>query len=78
MVQGDTHSFIVRIWHETEDDEGNIIVWRGSVDHVGSDKRLYFQDLDGMVRFIEEQVGSNDSRVPWWKSVLNRIRHAST
>lgn len=59
MVQGDTHSFIVRIWHEALDREGNIIAWRGSIDHVGGGDRFYFDDLDRLVQFMREQVGLN-------------------
>lgn len=78
-VQGDTHAFIVRIWHEALDDEGNIVAWRGSIDHVGSDNRLYFQDLDGIVRFIKERAGVNTKRSRFsWKSLLTRTGHDIT
>jgi hypothetical protein len=56
-VQGDIQSFVVRIWPEAFDGEGNATAWRGSIDHVGSDKRLHFQDLDRLVRFIQEESG---------------------
>ena len=46
-----THSFIVRIWYEAVDDQGNAITWRGSVEHVGSGRRLHFQKLDEFVDF---------------------------
>lgn len=61
-MQGDTQAFIVRIWHEALDDEGHIAAWRGSIEHVGSDKRLYFQDLDSLVGFIQEQLGIEAKR----------------
>jgi hypothetical protein len=74
-VQGDTYAFIVRIWHETQDEEGNIVAWRGSIDHVGSDQRLYFQDMEGILRFIEEQTGVNAGHPgSRWKALLARIR----
>jgi hypothetical protein len=75
-VEGDTHAFIVRIWHEAQDGEGNIVAWRGSIDHVGSDQRLYFQDLEGILRFIEEQIGVNTS-LPGskWRALLARVRN---
>ncbi len=78
-VQGDTQAFIVRIWHEALDDEGNITAWRGSIDHVGRDQRLYFHDLDGIVRFIQEQTGVDSRRSRFtWRSVLARIRNGTT
>jgi hypothetical protein len=57
-LQNDQFSFIVHIWREAEDRENDISTWRGSIDDVSSNKRLYFNDLDGITRFIEEQVGN--------------------
>jgi hypothetical protein len=76
LVQGDTQAFIVRIWHEAEDDEGRPVAWRGSVQQVGSDSRLYFQELDGIVRFIQEQTGIKARRgASKWRKLLAMIRH---
>ena len=58
-MEGDILSFVVRIWHEAVDSEGNAVTWRGYVDHVGSDKRLYFCDLDKVVSFIQREAGLN-------------------
>jgi hypothetical protein len=33
--------------------------WRGSIDYVGSGRRLYFYDMESIVRFIREQVSGN-------------------
>jgi len=65
-LHGDTHSFVIRVWHEALDSQGNIVAWRGSIDHVGSDERIHFEDLDRIVKFIQEQVGleSRRSRPP--------------
>jgi hypothetical protein len=56
-MHGNTNSFVVRIWHEAVDSEGNVTTWRGSIEHVGSARRLYFQDLDQLVAFIEDHAG---------------------
>lgn len=61
-MQGDTYSFIVRIWHEALDSEGHITQWRGSVDCVGSGERFHFYDMDRLVQFIQEQVGLESGR----------------
>jgi len=63
-LHGDTHSFVVRIWHEALDGEGKIAAWRGSIDHVGHDARFHFDDLDQLARFIQKQVGLNSRRSP--------------
>ncbi len=76
-MRGDTQSFIVRIWHEVIDKEGRIVVWRGSIDHVGSDKRMYFNDLGAVARFIQERIGLPAKPDSCWKSLLARIRRGS-
>jgi hypothetical protein len=70
-----THAFIIRIWNEAAGDERSAAVWCGSIDHVGSDKRLYFYNLDGIVRFIQEQTGMAPPRpTSWWRSLIAKIR----
>jgi hypothetical protein len=60
----DVHSFVVRIWHETEDDDSDSLGWRGTIDHVRSGKRLYFHDLETFLRFVEEQAGLKAGEEP--------------
>ena len=55
-MQSDTHSFIVRIWHEGLDSDGSTRTWRGSIEHVGNGQRVHFYDLEEVVRFIQEQA----------------------
>lgn len=75
-MQGDTHAFIIRIWYEATDDEGNILAWRGSIEHVGSKNRRYFEDMDGIERFIQERTGIKTRQPrPKWKRLLARIWH---
>ena len=63
-MQGDTFSFIVRIWHEALDGEGRVAVWRGSIDHVGNGEQAHFDDLDQMLQFIQQQIGLDGRRSP--------------
>jgi len=74
-MHGDTQSFIVRLWNETIDATGNAVVWRGSIDHVGSGKRAYFHNLEGAFGFIQEQIGLRAKRGHWWRAVLAWMRH---
>lgn len=79
MVEhSDTHSFIVRIWHEAYDGEGHVTAWRGSIERVGDDKRLYFHDLEAVQRFIQEQAGVGNGRPGKWKSWLARMGNDAT
>jgi hypothetical protein len=75
-LENDTQSFVVRIWHEAVDAEGHVVVWRGSIDHVGSGKRLYFDELGGIVRFIREVMGGSVRRPKLRvKLLFDRIMH---
>jgi hypothetical protein len=62
----DTHSFIVRVWFIDEDGEDvpplRKLILRGSIDHVGSGKRMYFYRLRPITDFILDQVGNEVKR----------------
>ena len=73
-MEDDTYSFIVRIWQEAEDNAAEPTAWRGSIEQVGSDQRLYFYDLEGILRFIETQTGITTHRPiirwrPTWEAL---------
>jgi hypothetical protein len=74
-IAGDTQSFIVRIWHES-DGQGKGRSWRGLIIHVGSGKRVYFHNPNSIVRFVQEStgMGENGSLIGWFKGLLSRIR----
>jgi hypothetical protein len=72
---GDTQSFIVRIWHEAVAGDGKNKTWRGSILHVGSGKRIYFHNLDSIKRFVRERTGMEKGDLPvWLQSVINRMK----
>ena len=73
-MEDDTHSFVVRIWHEALDQEGNPTAWRGYVDHIASGKRYYFADLKGIVSFIEQQLKWKTESPSRWQSLWARLR----
>lgn len=62
-MQDHLHAFIVRLWGEATDHEGQVTVWRGSVEEVGSRQRFYFVDLQQACQFIRDKIGmtSTDS-----------------
>lgn len=51
------HLFIVRVWQEP----GEVSQWRGSVEHVPTQKRFYFSSLSALAVFIATQVDNDDS-----------------
>jgi hypothetical protein len=74
-LEDDTHSFVVRIWHEAVDQEGKPTAWRGYVDHIASGKRHYFTDLKGVVSFMEQQLEWKTVPPSRWQSFLAKLRH---
>jgi hypothetical protein len=52
-----TESFIIRIWFEERAEASGRTLWRGSITHVGSNQRRYFQDLSAIAPFIAAQLG---------------------
>ena len=60
----DTHSFVVRIWNDATDSAVASASWRGSIDHVSTGKRIYFRDLQKMMRFIQDSAGVDFDSLP--------------
>lgn len=54
-------SFLVRIWREP----GDPPTWRGSIQHVQSGHKCYFQSLERPMRFIEETIEKTNDVRPW-------------
>ena len=74
-MKTDTHAFIIRIWNEASEGEDLEITWRGSIEHVGSNQRLYFQNLSSIVHFIRERSGMDSQRpLSWWRWAIARFR----
>lgn len=60
-----THSFVVKIWTENDSEvppdapdssSRDSLLWRGSVTHVDSRKRVYFQRLPHLVSILAPYV----------------------
>ena len=74
-MRRNTHSFIIRIWYEAVDDQGNALTWRGSVEHVGNGRRLHFDRMDDFLDFIRKESGLRE-RGPtrWWRAVQTWLK----
>lgn len=53
LLEHSCSSFIVRIWGEPGAKAQDGLRWRGSVEHVGTGQRRYFQDFAVLNQFIE-------------------------
>lgn len=70
------HAFVIRVWNESIEAE-NSDAWRGYIEHVNHDSRMYFSDFEGVARFIQQQVGVQSTpRGAWWRGWLSRVGHA--
>jgi hypothetical protein len=72
----DTQSFILRIWNDSPSGgNGKLKIWRGSIVHVGSGKRIYFHNLNSITPFIQKQTGMGPGSVgAWFKSIFGKDR----
>jgi hypothetical protein len=52
---GEAVSFVTKIWLEPT--SGPEPRWRGHIRHVQSGRDRYFEELEAMIRFIEETSG---------------------
>ncbi|MCB9076070.1 MAG: hypothetical protein H6631_00595 [Anaerolineaceae bacterium] len=56
-MQENNYSFIVRIWFEDAGPTLGHHAWRGSIEQVGQSNRHYFQDLNTLCQFIQDEAG---------------------
>ncbi len=74
-MKNDAKSFIVRIWIESSSEDERDPTWRGVIEHVGSDERQHFHNLNSVTQFISEKTGLAQKTSPaeWWKTTKTRI-----
>lgn len=53
------HSFIVRIWLEECTSENACPIWRGSLTHVISGRRIHFHDIESLPGLIRPYLETN-------------------
>lgn len=51
-----THAFIVRIWIEPQERKDAEPIWRGVIEDVEDDKRVYFDHLDKMNTYFAKYL----------------------
>ena len=61
--EANSHSFIVRFWVEPREIEDAKPVWRGVVEHVPSGKKLYLNNLEEIIVFINSYLGEIDEKI---------------
>jgi hypothetical protein len=55
------YAFIVKLWFEAADEETpDSRGWRGSVENLGTRRRLYFSEIAELVNFLATWTGRPD------------------
>ncbi len=69
-----TYTFLVRIWREPQVVRDRAPEWRGVIEHVNTQQRAYFCDLDKLGAFVSAETGwpAAEPRRRW-ASWLNKI-----
>lgn len=55
-------SFLVTIWSEAAEGDAELPLWRGSVEHLASRRRLYFSSPNDLIGFLVCQIQRRGSR----------------
>lgn len=57
MFEDRSASFIVRVWCEIGDARARSApAWRGSIEHVPSGRRAFFQELEAVIAFMKPHL----------------------
>ena len=60
--------FLLRIWGEARELPEAAPTWRGTIEHLPTRTRAYFQDLAGIILFILPYLEEMGVRVSWpWR-----------
>ena len=52
------YSFVVHLWFDGDEErEFQASLWRGSIEHLPTQQRLYFSEFAEMVRFLASWIG---------------------
>lgn len=56
MLEHRNHAFIVRIWFEPRESSNLPVQWKGTVQHVASNRQRYFNHLEQLIAFIAQEA----------------------
>lgn len=55
-MPSEKYAFVVRIWREASVIPSGAVLWRGSIDDVGTGARAYFNNLDEISEVIRRKL----------------------
>ncbi len=69
-----TQTFLVRIWREPQARRDRALEWRGVIEHINTQHRAYFCDLNRIGAFVGAETGWPSAQPRRrWASWLNKI-----
>jgi hypothetical protein len=71
--EGNTQSFIVKIWLEETAEEARQPSWRGQITHVSSGERRTFSRLSDVPAFMVPYLESMGVHAGFWQRVRERL-----
>jgi hypothetical protein len=72
----DTQVFIVRFWRESRELAGARPIWRGSVEHLPSGKRVYvknFKEVESVMSSFVPEAEKTKRGSGWKKRLKSRV-----
>ena len=60
----DTHAFLVRVWQETREIDGEKPIWRGVIEHVATKERRYLKKPEEIIWFIDKYLRNTAAEQP--------------
>lgn len=70
MIESDTQSFVLKLWVDSQDDDGNQRFWYGYITHVPSDERHHFKsfgELNALLMPYLQEMGIRPP--PIWRLI---------
>ena len=75
LRESSPHSYIVKVWPEQIDENGQWIVWRGHITHVPSGVQQYFENLNDVTEFIKPYLRSMGIKVDIYARIGYWMKH---
>ncbi|OWQ90888.1 hypothetical protein CDN99_12060 [Roseateles aquatilis] len=58
LLEDHSAAFILRVWCEPDRGARPGLVWRGSIEHVPSGRRVFFHQAGAIVAFVQPYIDS--------------------
>jgi hypothetical protein len=75
-LHSQNYSFVVRVWLDSTYGDKSSAIWRGSIEQVGTDSRIYFSDLEGITRCVQTMISLEAPAPPSkWRLAVESVHN---